>query len=87
MAAAFSSLVSILQDRGEANDEAAVLETVLLRPREVDALLRYSSGRTRRLALKGLIAHIILPDGEMRIRKDTVDAILNPSVAPAERSE
>ena len=52
-------------------------ETILLRPREVDAILRYPAGRTLRLARKGLIACIVLPDGEVRIRKDIVDALVD----------
>jgi hypothetical protein len=52
-------------------------ETILLRPREVDAILRYPTGRTLRLARRGLIPCIVLPDGEVRIRQDVVDALLD----------
>ena len=50
-------------------------DVILLRHREVDAILRYPPGRVLRLARKGLMPHIVLPDGEVRIRKDTLDAI------------
>ncbi len=57
---------------------------ILLKPREVDAILRYPSGRTVRLIQEGLLPHVILPDGEMRIRKDTMDALLTNCTKGAE---
>ena len=56
---------------------------ILLRPPEVDVLLRYPTGRTLRLARRGIIPCIVLPDGEVRIRKATVDAMVN--VGPGDR--
>jgi hypothetical protein len=48
----------------------------LLRPREVDLILRYPAGRTLRLAKKGLITSIILPDGEVRIPESAIEILL-----------
>lgn len=38
----------------------------LLTPKDVDAILRYPSGRATRLARAGKLPHIMLPDGEIR---------------------
>lgn len=48
----------------------------LLTDFELDDLLHYPSGRSRRLALKGLIPFIRLPDGEIRFDRDAIDALL-----------
>lgn len=48
----------------------------LLKPREVDVVLRYPAGRTLRLAKKGLIRSIILPDGEVRIPESVVQNLI-----------
>ena len=45
----------------------------LLTPRDVDAILRYPSGRAARLARAGLIPCIRLPDGEIRFDPDVID--------------
>ena len=45
----------------------------LLRPRELDYRLGYPQGRSARLARKGLIPHITLPDGEIRFDSDVID--------------
>ncbi len=49
------------------------MDNQLLKASEVDSRLRYPSGRILRLARKGLIPHITLPDGEIRFDADAVD--------------
>ncbi len=49
----------------------------LLKPREVDLVLRYPPGRSLRLAKKGLIPYIVLPDGEVRFREDDLRRFLD----------
>jgi hypothetical protein len=44
----------------------------LLTTREVDALLRYPPGRTKRLVKAGRIPFIRLPDGEIRVEADAI---------------
>ena len=48
----------------------------LLKPREVDLMLRYPVGRTARLAKRGLLPCIQLPDGEIRFRESDLRMIL-----------
>jgi predicted site-specific integrase-resolvase len=48
----------------------------LLKPREVDVLLRYPPGRTAKLARAGRIPCIRLPDGEIRIDADEIKRLL-----------
>lgn len=45
------------------------MDIQLLKPSEVDLLLRYPPGRSRRLAKAGLIPHVCLPDGEIRFHE------------------
>ncbi len=52
---------------------------MLLVPDEVDELFRYPSGRAQRLARRGLIPHIKLPDGEIRFEPDVMDRLLAES--------
>lgn len=42
------------------------METELLRPIDLDSVLGYPPGRSARLARRGLIPHVALPDGEIR---------------------
>lgn len=49
----------------------------LLKPNEVDLLFRYPSGRALRLAKRGLLPHIQLPDGEIRFDEKQIETILN----------
>lgn len=49
----------------------------LLKPTEVDELLRYSAGRTLRLAKAGKIPFIRLPDGAIRFSESEIEMILN----------
>ena len=44
----------------------------LMKPSQVDSLLRYPSGRSQRLARKGLIPHVELPDGEIRFDPEVI---------------
>lgn len=48
----------------------------LLKPGEVDVLFRYPGGRTMRLVRKGMIPHVKLPDGQVRIKSSTVQNII-----------
>ena len=48
----------------------------LLKPQEVDLLLRYPFGRTLRLAKAKQIPCIRLPDGEIRFDKDEIEKLL-----------
>jgi hypothetical protein len=50
----------------------------LLKPREVDLVLRYPPGKSLRLAKKGLIPYIVLPDGEVRFREEDLRQLLAP---------
>jgi Helix-turn-helix domain len=51
-------------------------ERNLLTPAEVDRIFRYPRGRVLRLVRAGKFPHIELPDGEIRIDRATVDAML-----------
>ncbi len=48
----------------------------LIEPRELDARLRYPRGRSLRLAKRGLIPCVRLPDGEIRFDPDCIDSWL-----------
>lgn len=58
------------------------MQTTLLYPNDVDELLRYPRGRSARLARRGLITCIVLPDGELRFERDAIDAWLRGQVRP-----
>ena len=45
----------------------------LIRPRELDHRLGYPQGRSARLARRGAIPAIILPDNEVRFDPDAID--------------
>lgn len=49
------------------------MATQLLKPSELDSRLRYPSGRSLRLARKGLIPCMLLPDGEIRFDLEVVE--------------
>jgi hypothetical protein len=51
-------------------------ELELLKPTEVDRLLRYPRGRSKRLALAGKLPHIALPDGEIRFVEAEIEKLL-----------
>jgi hypothetical protein len=48
----------------------------LLKPKEVDILLRYPAGRATRLAKRGLLPYILLPDGSIRFRQGDIEALV-----------
>jgi len=48
----------------------------LLKPNEVDLLLRYSAGRSKKLAKAGLLPFIRLPDGEIRFDEKDIERLL-----------
>jgi len=49
---------------------------VLLKPAEVDLLLRYPIGRALKLAKAKCLPHIVLPDGEIRFDEAEIEALL-----------
>jgi predicted site-specific integrase-resolvase len=63
------------------------MKTQLLKPCEVDLLLRYPTGRSLRLARAGRIAHFVLPDGEIRFEEAEIKRILKPQAINAIRAE
>ncbi len=48
----------------------------LTRPEEVDRLLRWPAGRAHRLARRGKLPHVLLPDGAIRFRLPEILALL-----------
>ena len=48
-------------------------ENKYIRPEQVDKLLSLPNGRCARLARRGLIPAIILPDGTIRLAPDIID--------------
>lgn len=57
------------------------MRTKLLRPDELDALLRYSPGKSERLARRGKIAHIRLPDGSIRFDEAAIESLIRGNSA------
>lgn len=55
----------------------AVMVEQLLTSRDVDRLLRFSSGKSTRMAKAGRLPHIILPDGSIRFRPIDLRNILD----------
>ena len=55
----------------------------LLLPDEVDRLLRYPPGRSERLARRGKLPHIQLPDGAIRFEPEAIDGIVTNRVSDA----
>lgn len=53
------------------------MDIKLLTPRDLDALLRYPTGRSARLAREGKIPHIKLPDGTIRFNAVLIEQIIN----------
>jgi hypothetical protein len=56
------------------------MESELLTPREVDVILRYPRGRSAKLARRGLLAAVKLPDGEVRFRRDVIEELVRQRV-------
>ena len=54
----------------------ASMDTRLLKPREVDLILRYPAGRAEKLARRALIPCVTLPDGEIRFTAETVERLM-----------
>ena len=52
------------------------MDIQLLKPKEVDVLLRYPVGRAQRLAKKGMIPCIVLPDGSIRFNEKIIESII-----------
>jgi hypothetical protein len=59
----------------------------LLTPSEVDGILRYRPGRTKRLAAAGRIPCIRLPDGEIRIDEADLETLLRAGAEKGLRHE
>jgi hypothetical protein len=58
----------------------------LLCPRELDHRLSYPQGRCLKLARKGLIPHVQLPDGEIRFDSEVIDGWLHDRSIPAKEN-
>lgn len=58
----------------------------LLHPNEVDELLRYPRGRAVRLARAGKILSVVLPDGEIRFTRSTIEGLLDVGADGARNS-
>ena len=52
------------------------MDIELLKPKEVDMLLRYPFGKSLRLAKANLLPHIELPGGEIRFDKSEIAKFL-----------
>ena len=52
------------------------MSTKLLTPYEVDQALRYSRGRSLRLARRNVLPHVTLPDGEIRFRPADIERLM-----------
>jgi len=63
------------------------MDVHLLKPREVDLMLRYPAGRTLRLAKAGLLPCVQLPDGEIRFDESQIEELLKPKKCGKERVE
>ena len=48
----------------------------LVKPKELDRILRYPLGRSQRLARKGELPHIVLPAGQIRFTSGDIESIL-----------
>ncbi len=59
----------------------------LLVPIEVDGLLRYRPGKSERLAKRGDLPHVRLPDGSIRFRREDIMGLLHTDEARTMRSE
>ncbi len=49
----------------------------LLIPEEIDNWLRFPRGRALRLARRGLLPAVMLPNGEIRFNRSDIEALLN----------
>ncbi len=47
-----------------------------LRPEEIDARLNWALGRAERLARRGKLPHVVLPDGSIRFEWESIEALL-----------
>lgn len=52
------------------------MDVELLKPKECDRILRYPFGKTAKLVKAGKIPYVRLPDGNIRIRADDMEAML-----------
>jgi hypothetical protein len=57
-------------------------DVMLLKPVEVDRLLRYPHGRSAKLARAGKFPHIVLPDGEIRFVGKIIERLLEAKGPP-----
>ena len=48
----------------------------LLRPEEIDARLNWALGRAERLARRGKLPHVVLPDGSIRFEWESIETLL-----------
>jgi hypothetical protein len=47
-----------------------------LRPEEVDGRLNWPLGRAERLARRGKVPHVVLPDGSIRFEWESIETLL-----------
>ncbi|MCK6465809.1 MAG: hypothetical protein L6Q93_13355 [Phycisphaerae bacterium] len=59
----------------------------LLKPTELDSRLRFPRGRSARLARRGLIPCVRLPDGEIRFDPEVISIWLREQSTPAPEVE
>lgn len=64
----------------------------LLRPEEVDRLFRWPPGRANRLARRGKLPCLVMPDGAFRFNQDELQALVRhvsptPPDAPSTTGE
>ncbi len=52
------------------------MQLTLLMPRELDRLFRWPRGRAQRLARRGKLVHVTLPDGAIRFDSAEVEKLL-----------
>jgi len=57
-------------------------QRVLLVGAEVDKLFRWPRGRAVRMARRGLLGSVTLPDGSLRFKRDVVERIVNGADRP-----
>lgn len=59
----------------------------LLTPEEVDASLRWPLGKAERLARRGVLPHLVLPDGKtIRFERDAVERAIRRVPVSGERT-
>ena len=58
------------------------MPTKLLTPEETDDLLRYPPGKAERLARRGKLPHIRLPDDAIRFKASDIESLMRNGASP-----